>query len=197
MRQQKYCILNKQYSKEEYEKLKSEIIAQMKSSGVYGDFFPAHFSCFGYNESCVMEQFPLPKEEALTQGFKWEDTPRGTFNKETKKWEEIPDAIGDINFDPIKEIFACTQCLKNYRIISNEFSFYKRMEIPLPRFCPECRHERKFKARGPNTLFQRSCMCQKEGHNHDSGCSVTFETNYHPSRPEILYCESCYNQSFA
>lgn len=187
LRKKDYCILNKQYTKEEYEPLRAEIISKMKEEGVYGEFFPAQFSCFGYNETAAQEQFPLSKEEALAQGFKWEDAPRGTFGKETKKWEEAEDAIGELSFDPTKEVFACESCTKNYRIIPNEFSFYKRLEIPLPHLCPDCRHARRFAARGPNMLFDRTC----------SNCGTAVQSSYSKDRPEILYCDSCYNQAFA
>ena len=114
----------------------------------------------------MQEQFPSTKEQAVTQGFKWEDTERGTYGKENGK-----------------DIFACTQCKKNFRIIPREFEFYQRLSIPLPRLCPECRHLRRFTARGPNRLWKRHC----------AKCNAEFETNYTPDRKEIIYCESCYN----
>lgn len=187
LRKKDYCILNKQYSKEEYETLRGEIISEMKKRGEYGQFFPAEFSSFGYNESAAQEQFVLTKEEALARGFTWEETHRGTYGKETKQWQDVEDTIQGVLFDPTKEIFACTLCTKNYRIIANEFSFYQRLEIPLPRMCPDCRHARRFAARGPNTLFDRTC----------SNCSISIKTSYSPESPEIIYCESCYNQAFA
>lgn len=187
LRKKDYIILNKQYSKEEYEKLSGEIIAKMKEEGTYGAFFPKEFSCFGYNESAAQEQFELTKEQAVSQGFKWEDTPRGTYGKETKQWSEVADVIGEIDFDPTKEIFACENCTKNYRVIPNEFSFYERLSIPLPHLCPDCRHARRFKTRGPNQLFDRNC----------SNCNADIRSSYAVDRPEILYCESCYNQAFA
>ncbi len=128
IRQKKYCILNKQYTKEEYEKIKKEIISKMKIDGTYGEFFPKELSCFGYNESCVNEQYSLSKEEALEQGFKWEDTVRGTYDKETVDWITFPDSIRDLpkEFNINKEIFTCLDCKKNYRIILNELNFYKK-----------------------------------------------------------------------
>lgn len=186
LRKKDYCILNKQYNKEEYSIIIEKIKDELKSRGQYGQFFEPTLSCFGYNESAAQEQFTLTKEQALAAGFKWEDTPRGTYGKETKKWDEIPDSINDISFEVKNEIFVCTQCEKNYKIIENEFIFYKKLNIPLPRLCPDCRHSRRFLARGPNKLWHRSCM--KEG------CSNEFETSYPPERPEIVYCESCYQQ---
>ena len=183
-----YCIFNKQYNKEEYKKLRLEIIAKMKKEGIYGDFFPSRMSAFGYNESSAMDEFPLTKEEALKQGFKWEDTERGIYGKETVDWKSFPDSILDLpkDFDVSKEVFICIECNKNYRIIIDELSFYKRMEISIPRNCPECRHVRRFKNRGPNKLWHRKCMKEK--------CQNEFETSYAPDRPEIIYCEKCYQQ---
>jgi len=47
----KHCILNKQYSKEEYEKVKSRLIEHMEKTGERGEFFPIRFSPFAYNET--------------------------------------------------------------------------------------------------------------------------------------------------
>lgn len=191
-----YCILNKQYSKEEYRRIRSEIVEKLTEKGEYGNFFPRDISTFGYNESSAMDQFPLNKEEAIAQGYKWEDTPRGTFGQETVAWRDFPDSILDLpeDFDVNKEVFVCTECKKNYRIIDNELIFYRRMKIPIPRNCPECRHVIRFKNRGPNKLWHRQCMCDKQNHDHEGRCSVDFETSYAPERPEIVYCEKCYQK---
>ncbi len=189
-----YCVRNRQYTKEEYEKLRAEIVANMRRAGEYGEFFPPAVSTFGYNESAALEQFPLTKEEALAKGFGWEEYPRGTFGKETVSWDKVPDSIRDVDGKVmLKEVFGCVQCKKNYLIIPNEMAFYKRLEIPLPRLCPDCRYARRFRARGPNRLWHRQCMCKK-GHQHgDTPCSNEFETSYSPNCKEIVYCEQCYN----
>jgi hypothetical protein len=193
-RNQQYAILNKKYSKDEYESLRSNIIAELKESGVCGNFFEKQMSDFGYNESSAFIEFPLTKDEALAQGFKWEDTPRGTYGKETKKGEELPDSIGEVDFDAAKEVFVCINCAKNYKVISEEFAFYKKNAIPLPRLCPDCRHARRLEARGPNKLWHRQCMCTLPHHGHLATCINEFETSYAPDRPEIVYCEKCYQQ---
>ncbi len=166
----------------------------MKTEGIYGEFYPPEFSAFGYNETSAMIEMPLTKEEALAQGFKWEDTPRGTYGKATIAWGDVPDSIGKAHDDLTKEIFECMECKRNYRIIANEFSFYKKCGIPLPRRCPECRHERRILSRGPNKLWSRSCMCGLSNHDHEGTCPNESETSYAPGRPEILYCEDCYQK---
>ena len=73
MKQQRYCILNKQYTKEEYEKMLPRIIEHMKKSGEYGEFFPMTIAPFAYDESIAQEYFPLTKEQALKKGIAWAD----------------------------------------------------------------------------------------------------------------------------
>ena len=72
LRNKSYCILNKQYTKEEYERLVSKIIDHMDqipytdSKGrtyKYGEFFPPELSPFVYNETIAQEYFPLPKKK--------------------------------------------------------------------------------------------------------------------------------------
>lgn len=54
----KNCILNKQYTKEEYEKLLPKIIEHMKKTNEYGEFFPASISPFNYEETEAMDYYP-------------------------------------------------------------------------------------------------------------------------------------------
>ena len=65
LRNKSYCILNKQYTKEEYEVLVPRIIEHMMKTGEWGEFFPATLSPFGYNETVAMEYFPLSREAVL------------------------------------------------------------------------------------------------------------------------------------
>jgi len=68
------------------------------------------------------------------------------------------------------------------------------LNLPLPRLCPNCRHYQRLAQRNPLKLWHRQCMCKKENHEHNGKCEVEFETSYAPERPEIIYCERCYQQ---
>ncbi|MBT5015942.1 hypothetical protein HOM98_00485, partial [Candidatus Peregrinibacteria bacterium] len=57
MKKREYCILNKSYSKEEYEKLRARIIEHMKETGEWGEFFPMELSLFAYNETVAQDLF--------------------------------------------------------------------------------------------------------------------------------------------
>jgi hypothetical protein len=73
LRHKKHCILNKQYKPEEYESLRNRLIDHMIETGEYGQFLPQSLSCFTYNESTAHSYYPLTKDQALTQGYKWKD----------------------------------------------------------------------------------------------------------------------------
>ena len=62
---QDYCILNKQYTKLDYETTVAKLIQHMIDTGEWGSFQPASMSLYGYNETVANEYFPLEKEEAI------------------------------------------------------------------------------------------------------------------------------------
>ena len=210
LRKKSYCILNKQYTKEQYEELLPKIIKHMNDMPYidqngriykYGEFFPSELSPFAYNETIAQEYFPLTKEEALEQGYKWEDGENRNYKVDIEN-KDIPDHIKDVEEDIVNKIIACghngkckDQCTEAFKIIPEEFKFYKRMTLPLPRLCPNCRHYQRINSRNPMKLWDRACMCDKERHFHEKDkCVVEFKTTYAPDRPEIVYCEKCYQQ---
>ena len=219
LRGKQYCILNKQYSKEEYEKLVPKIIEQMsavpytdKKGRVYkyGEFFPSELSPFAYNETIAQEYFPKAKEEIIKDGYSYR-APVEKDYQATIKSADLPDHIKDVPENILDEIIACpnngdekTQCTKAYRIIKAELDFLKNNNIALPRYCPNCRHYQRLKQRNPFKLWRGKCQCAGANsqnkkykntieHTHgDVPCPNKFETSYAPDRPEIVYCEKCY-----
>ncbi len=190
-----YHILNKEYTKEEYDKLKEEIVESMRKEGVYGDFFPPSLSPFGFNETLGIEYFPITEKEAEKQGYNWQKQTSGIYGKETIKEKDIPKTIAEVTDDILNEILVCKDCKKNFRITKSELDFYKRMNIPLPHKDFECRHQDRMKKRNPRKLWHRSCMCELKNHLHgQANCEKEFETSYSSDRPEIVYCETCYQQ---
>ncbi len=200
----KFAILNKVHEEGEYNKLKEKIIAHMRETGEFGEFFPPALSPFGYNETQGQVYMPLSKEEALAQGFKWQEQMPGTYAKETIGPDAISDNVQDITDSITQEVLACMNCKRNYNIVKPELDLYRKMNIPIPRFCPDCRYLRRIKLRGPRALWPRNCMCDNKVHRNISEhfhgqnrCPNTFETSYAPGRPEIIYCESCYQAEVA
>ena len=196
-----YCILNKEYSKEKYFKLREKLIEHMKKTGEYGEFFSSSMSHFGYNETIAQDYFPLSKTEAEKRGFKWWDKIQKTTGQETLKPEEIPDSILDVPESILNEVLSCAECSRNYKIVKNEFLFLKKHLIPIPRKCFFCRHSQRLKFENPFKLWHRQCVCGSTGspqatskHGHIGMCPNEFETSYAPHRLETIFCESCYQK---
>lgn len=204
LRKKQYCILNKQYNKEEYEALVPKIIDHMNTMPFidsmgrvykFGEYFPTDFAIFCYNETPAQEFFPLSKEQALAQGYKWKESEPPKYQP-TILAKDLPDNINNTDDSVLNQAIACAdekaclhQCTGVYRIIPKEVEFLRKMNIPLPTKCPNCRHFDRLKLRNPFKLWHRKCMKQ--------GCGNEFETSYAPDRPEIVYCESCYQQEVA
>jgi len=194
-------ILNKVYSKEEYEKMRERIIKHMSDMPYvdkkgriykYGEFFPVDLSRFAYNETVAQDFMSLTKEQIINQGYRF-------LEQETKHFEitisaeKIPDNINDVDEKILEEIIECKdkgkcnhRCTTAFRLTKDEFSFYKKHGIPLPNKCPNCRFYERFLDILPPKLWHRKCM--------KTGCTNEFETSYSPDRPEIIYCERCYQQ---
>ncbi len=192
LRKKKHCILNKEYSPEEYAVLRAKIIEDMKKKPYtdalgrtfsYGEFFPYDLSPFAYNESQAIQYFPLGEKEAIEKGFTWA-APQIPHYSVTMLPEAIPDHIDEVSETITKEILECTECKKVYRITGGEFTLMKRLTIPVPRKCADCRHMDRMARINPPYLYERTCM----------KCNAAITTAYAPDRPEIVYCEPCYQK---
>lgn len=160
LKNKEYCIFNKQYSKEAYEKLVPQIIKQMSVSGEWGEFFAPQIALFAYNEMLVFDFKPLTKAQALELGYKWKDIDVSSVYQ--GRDYNLPDTIEEVKQDITLGILKCRACTKNYKIIKPELDFYQRFSIPIPRKCPGCRYKERFNRRKKYFLIKRECCkCKK------------------------------------
>ncbi len=106
LKNQEYVILNKKYSKEDYNIMKNKIIAHMKESKEYGEFFPPSLSPFQYNRSAAIDYMPLTKEEANLLGYLWQDGPN-----------EYDNMMSNVSI-------KCSTCNIFFNLVSYEMDFY-------------------------------------------------------------------------
>lgn len=182
LKRQKYCILNKQYTPEEYFKIVERIIEHMKKTNQWGEFFPESISDFPYNLTVAHDNFPLKKAEALAKGFRWQDEdPKSIIPQKYS----IPDSVSDAKEDITNEILVCEECGRNFKIIPQELDLHRKINLPLPSKCFHCCHRNRKSKRNPRRLFSRKC--QK--------CAADIQTTYAPDRPQIIYCERCFQEN--
>ncbi len=220
LKHKKYCILNKQYTKKEYEKIIPKIKEHMNNMPYidkkgrvykYGEFLPSEISLWAYNETWGNQFFPKTKTEALENGFLWRESLERDY-KITIKPENLPDDIKNVSNSILNEVISCEhaelncnqQCVTAFRVLPYELDFYRSMNIALPRLCFNCRFYERLKKVNPPKLWHRKCMCNgvesENGtykntikHTHgDEACQNEFETAISDERKEIVYCEKCY-----
>ncbi len=185
LKNKSYCIFNKQYSKEEYEKLVPQIIEQMKKKWEWWNFFPSEISLFWYNETLANAWFPLSKDNAIKNNFNWSDyeTPFPKVDKVIPA-KLLPDNIKEIPDDILNRAVECEVTNKPFRIIKQELDFYRKHNLPIPRRHPDQRHLDRMALRNPRKLYDRKC----------DKCGKDIKTTYTPDRSEIVYCEVCFNK---
>lgn len=160
-----YCILNKQYSKEEYELMLNKIIDHMKKTGEWGEFFPVALSSFAYNETIANEYFTLSKGEVLERGWRWKES-EGAENS------GATDAV------------RCEVTGKPFRIVGPEKKLYERFGLKLPKRSPVQRHLDRLGRRNLMQLWEAEC----------DKCGVDLETTYGEENDVKIYCEKCYRE---
>jgi len=144
LKRKQYCILNRQYSPDEYQTLRAAIIEHMQRTGEWGQFFPPALSPFAYNETVAQERFPLTKEQAENAGYGWRELEMKDYQPQKLA---LPDDSGEAGDELTKAILACAKTKKNYRITPQELAFYKKMNLPVPRLCPDARYQARMERR--------------------------------------------------
>lgn len=179
LKKKQYCILNKQYTKEAYFDLLARIKEHMRTTGEYGQFFPAALSPMDYNRSEAQVFFPTTQNQATQLGFSWFEEQPDTFIPTFS----IPDHIKDVSDDITNQILRCANTGKKYRIIKQELAAYRKMNIPVPRISPTARLE----------AIQNSLIFQEATTKACKQCQKPIMTVYDPTEVKVV-CERCYQE---
>ena len=198
LKKKQYCILNKQYTPEEYESLVSRIIEHMKKAPYvntesgpgpgpdptteWGEYFPISISPFPYNETIAQSHYPLSQEEASGRGYAWDDRPDpGPDVSKVLPGKQLPDDISAIPDEILQWAIQCEQTSKPFRIIEQELTFYREQKHPAPHFHPETRYEHRMARTNKRSLITRPC----------GACGKNVETTVVNEAEKIL-CDDCY-----
>ncbi len=187
LKKKKYCILNKQYDKESFDKLMARIINNMKKSGEYGKFLPYSMSVGPFNFSTSFLYFPnTKKEDILKLGGYWEDVNENHISGMSTS--ELPDDIKDVSDTIITQALICPETGWRFNIAQNEFLFYKENNIPLPRYHFDVRTKNSLKYLTVLQSYPYTCFY----------CKKDIEAYYLPEwKYQKIACEECYKQNIA
>ena len=76
----------------------------------------------------------------------------------------------------------CEQCSKTFKITDQDLEFYNRIEVPEPKFCPDCRQQRRHAWCNETVLYPRECpMCKK-----------SILAIFSPDSDYKFYCHECW-----
>jgi hypothetical protein len=76
----------------------------------------------------------------------------------------------------------CQNCKTDFTITSEDFSFYEKVKVPPPTFCPQCRSIRRLNWRNQRSLYKRDCGI----------CGKHLISMYAEGSPPV-YCTECWN----
>ncbi len=189
LRKKKHCILNKQYTKEEYEKLRERIKQDMVKRGEWGKFFPFEMAYGPFNMSLARWSFPhMGKKEAEAMGARWEETPIPSYENAIAS-DKLPDLIDDVKDEITKQRLICVESKLSYNIAPHELAFYRQHGIPLPQ-----KHfdQRTFER------FRPMCLMFMPQHGICYYCKKEIEHYYDPELGfKKISCTPCYQQNIS
>src|SRR3989344_6028633 len=61
-----------------------------------------------------------------------------------------------------QETRQCKNCKSSFTIEPDDFGFYEKIAVPAPKFCPECRMQRRFSWRNERTLHRAICAATQK-----------------------------------
>ena len=77
---------------------------------------------------------------------------------------------------------VCQNCKQYFVIEPEDFSFYEKIKVPPPTWCPECRFQRRLQFRNNRVFYKRECAL----------CKEPLLTIYNNERPYTVYCRNCW-----
>ena len=141
LQNQSFCILNKQYTKEDWYKKVNQIFEKMDNNGTLWDFLPPELNPFYFNDTVAWIIWWFQKEDIVSDLYMWRDE---------KIQVEIPNWVDTINIDELNsyqwfnqnwewkinpEILKKVIIDENwnyYKIVQMEYDFLIKNSLPIP-----------------------------------------------------------------
>jgi len=191
LRHKQFCILNKQYSEEDYWKLVDEIKTKMLETGVYEDSLPAKFSGAYFPESGATTYYLAPRELGnQMEAHMFDPNSEDAIGEELMKARdvtpisEIPSRAEDV--DQLEgKVFKDPTLNRRFGFIKPELDFYKHMHV-----APPMEHQIE---RVRRVILMANSGVMEKGICHHCSKEIMFAKNaMYPTRK--IYCKDCYHE---
>lgn len=191
LRKKRFCILNKQYSEEEYWKKLDELKCAMLERGEYGAFLPAQMSPAYFPEGGSVRYYLADPEKfaQATNAYTFKAEDEGALGSALANANDLPDAttipdsIDDIDDSWIGKALYDSAYKRPFSLFAPEVALYKKLRV-----APPVSHHVKrvldLTLTSNTGVFEKHpCkICQKE---------VTISRN--PTYPDHqVLCKTCY-----
>jgi len=141
LKNKQYCILNKQYSKDDWHRMADKIFSQMEMDWVLWEFFPGELNPFYFNDTMATILWDFTKDEVTEKWYLWReqeiktdipewsdiiqtsDLDRYQWYDTDKNWKINPDILSKVIVD---------EKWNYYRIVRMEYDFLMKHALPLP-----------------------------------------------------------------
>ena len=148
IRNKSNVILNKPYSKHEFDRLKARLISHMRETGEWGEYFPISLSPFYYEETAAGDYLPLQQGEIVKRGGKSNPDYKRVSNSENEKLTAPEDASEGV----CDRIFHCSLSGAPFKFEKIEVERLSLLGLPLPCVSPEGRYLERLSRRAPRRI---------------------------------------------
>ncbi|MDP2630810.1 MAG: hypothetical protein Q8P56_05395 [Candidatus Uhrbacteria bacterium] len=183
-----FCILNKEYAPEEYNRLQERIAEHMKKTGEWGKFFPPQYSPFFYDDTnaagVLASEFDDCDMVALAIGMRVRDT-KGEKNHDAVGTAQMSDRCDEYSDSALGTVWACEKSGAAYKVTSQELRLYQRMRVPVPRISWRAQFELYSPMMYPVPHKAACVRCGKDIYSY-----------IHPRKTaRKIFCDSCFEET--
>ncbi len=86
----------------------------------------------------------------------------------------------------------CKECSESFEIFPEDLSFYKKIDVPEPTLCPDCRQQRRLAFRNEKNLYKRNCDLCGNSMISFFDKAVAADSNRPDALAPPVYCSKCW-----
>ena len=186
-----YCILNRQYEPDEYHTVKARMIEHMKETGEWGKYFPPQYSPFAWEDTnaaaVLISSFENPRDIAQRLNLRSEGDASVSSVSDALPSTRLPDRPDAYPDADVSSVWVCEVSGRPYKITKQELELFRRFRAPLPRVHWRVTFEQYYPLMYPMPYEARCGYCDREMY-----------SSIRPSTTQrTLLCDACFTNEYS